>query len=180
MLRNPSSPPVRPDESISRRERLVRTCPRHIRKRSADMHVYAICRLAIAVAIGTLSGLAVAADEDSYHEHQHDDSRLSSEFVVFTSAEAHYFSTPMSTAQLNEDASLQADAVFAFNWKRFRMFGEYLLSSEEHDLERFQVGFEPVPETIVWGGRFHQPASGWNTEHHHGRYLQSAITRPSV
>ncbi len=68
----------------------------------------------------------------------------------------------------------------AINRGRFRLFGEYELSNEEHDLERFQVGFEPAADTIIWLGRFHQPASAWNTEHHHGRYLQTAITRPSV
>ena len=33
---------------------------------------------------------------------------------------------------------------------------------------------------MLWLGRFHQPASAWDTEHHHGRYLQTAITRPAI
>ena len=61
-----------------------------------------------------------------------------------------------------------------------RLFGEYLVSSVEHDLERFQIGYELVPDTLIWAGRFHQPASAWNVEHHHGRYLQTSITRPAV
>jgi hypothetical protein len=62
----------------------------------------------------------------------------------------------------------------------FRVFGEYFISSEEHDLERFQVGYEVIPDTVIWLGRFHQPGSAWDTEHHHGRYLQTAITRPAI
>ena len=60
------------------------------------------------------------------------------------------------------------------------MFGEFYVISDEHDLERLQFGYEFVPETVLWLGRFHQPASAWNTEHHHGRYLQTAITRPYI
>ncbi len=58
------------------------------------------------------------------------------------------------------------------------MFGEFYVTPDERDLERLQFGFEFVPETVLWVGRFHQPASAWNTEHHHGHYLQTAITRP--
>ena len=39
---------------------------------------------------------------------------------------------------------------------------------------------EFVPDTVLWLGRFHQPASAWNTEHHHGQYLQTDITRPYI
>jgi hypothetical protein len=47
-------------------------------------------------------------------------------------------------------------------------------------MERFQVGFEPVPDTLLWLGRFHQPGSAWNNEYHHGQHLQTTITRPSI
>jgi hypothetical protein len=63
---------------------------------------------------------------------------------------------------------------------QFRVFGEFLATPDEYDLERFQAGFEFVPETVLWLGRFHQPASAWNTEHHHGQYLQTDITRPYI
>jgi hypothetical protein len=70
--------------------------------------------------------------------------------------------------------------IFGLTHDQFRVFGEYFITADEHDLERFQVGYEVVPDTVVWLGRFHQPASAWDTEHHHGRYLQTAITRPSI
>ncbi len=79
-----------------------------------------------------------------------------------------------------DDPWLDADVVFGLTHEQFRVFGEYFITPEEHDLERFQVGYEVVPDTVIWLGRFHQPASAWDTEHHHGRYLQTAITRPSI
>ncbi len=133
-----------------------------------------------AILVGLLCAVAAFADEADSYNHVHTDSHPSSEFVLFASAEAHSFSTPASANQLNEDANAIGDAVFAINRGRFRLFGEYQLSNQEHDLERMQVGMEVVPDTVVWIGRFHQPASAWNTEHHHGRYLQTAITRPSI
>jgi len=99
--------------------------------------------------------------------------------IFFVSGEARHFSG-VEQDSLNEDAPLSVDAVFTFSHDRFRLFGEYLLTTREHDLERFQVGYEPVADTQVWLGRYHQPASAWNNENHHGRYLQTAITRPSV
>jgi hypothetical protein len=104
----------------------------------------------------------------------------SGEFVVFLSAEAHHFTAPETADELNEDANVIADALLAIDRDRFRLLGEFQLSREEHDLERFQVGFEPIADTVIWLGRFHQPGSAWNTEHHHGRYLQTSITRPAV
>ncbi|MBS0387108.1 MAG: hypothetical protein JSR15_01410 [Proteobacteria bacterium] len=144
------------------------------------MTKYARRRAVVAILAGLLcAGVAYADDMDGY-DHVHAGSHPSSEFVLFASLEGHEFSAPASANQLNEDANAIGDAVFAINRGRFRLFGEYQLSDEEHDLERFQVGMEVVPDTVVWIGRFHQPASAWNTEHHHGRYLQTAITRPSI
>lgn len=137
-------------------------------------------RFRSAILAGSLCAFAAHADDTSMYEHHSADGHPSSEFVLFASAEGHSFSSPASANQLNEDANVIGDAVFAINRGRFRLFGEYQLSDEEHDLERFQVGMEVVPDTVVWLGRFHQPASAWNTEHHHGRYLQTAITRPSI
>ncbi len=108
------------------------------------------------------------------HRHQE------KELVLFLSTEAHRISSSRSTDALNEDAWFSADIVLALTRDKFRLFGEYLVSPAEHDLERFQAGYELVPNAVVWLGRYHQPGSAWNTEHHHGRYLQTSITRPSI
>jgi hypothetical protein len=84
------------------------------------------------------------------------------------------------TGESGEDAWALGDLVFAAEHGRLRLMGEYNLTTEEHDFERLQVGFEPVPDTLLWLGRFHQPGSAWNNEFHHGPYLQTAVSRPSI
>lgn len=107
---------------------------------------------------------------------QHDHS--SGEFEVFVAAEAFHGSghAPRDDA----DHRIDADVVVGVTEHQFRVFGELFVAPGESDLERFQVGFEFAPETVLWLGRFHQPASAWNTEHHHGQYLQTDITRPYI
>ena len=106
------------------------------------------------------------------HEHS------SGEFEVFVAAEAFHGSgrAPRDDA----DPWINADVVVGATHHQFRVFGEFLATPHEYDLERLQMGFEFVPETVLWLGRFHQPASAWNTEHHHGQYLQTDITRPYI
>jgi hypothetical protein len=106
------------------------------------------------------------------HEHS------SGEFEVFVAAEAFHGSgrAPRDDA----DPWINADVVVGLTEHQFRVFGELLATPDEVDLERFQMGFEFVPETVLWLGRFHEPASAWNTEHHHGQYLQTDITRPYI
>src|SRR5258708_797172 len=119
--------------------------------------------------------VAALACQPARSQHRHSDS----EFDVFLSAEGvagHGQPHPRE----EDDAWFTADVVFGLTHDQFRVFGEYFITSEEHDLERLQVGYEVIPDTVLWVGRFHQPASAWDTEHHHGRYLQTAITRPSI
>jgi len=79
-----------------------------------------------------------------------------------------------------DDASADVDVLGSFSAGSFRVLGEFLLSTDEQELERLQFGWEVRPETYLWIGRFHQPASVWNTRHHHGSYLQPSITRPVI
>jgi hypothetical protein len=110
----------------------------------------------------------------AFAQHEH----MSNEFEMFVAAEA--FHGTGQTREGDDDTWFNADLVFGLTKHQFRVFGEFYITPNEHDLERLQFGFEFVPETVLWLGRFHQPASAWNTEHHHGRYLQTAITRPFI
>jgi len=75
---------------------------------------------------------------------------------------------------------VNADILYTHSRGRFRVLAETDLGSDDHEVERLQVGWQLRDDTLVWAGRFHQPASAWNTEHHHGQYLQTAITRPNI
>jgi hypothetical protein len=99
---------------------------------------------------------------------------------LFLSVRGQTSSKEVEPPDLDERTWGVGDLVFAGERGRLRLMGEYNLSTAEHDFERLQVGIEPVPDTLIWLGRFHQPGSAWNNEFHHGPYLQTAITRPSI
>jgi hypothetical protein len=71
------------------------------------------------------------------------------------------------------------DVFATAHWDRFRFLGEYFLSRDEHELERLQFGWL-LGDSTVWLGRFHTPLGYWNTQFHHGVYLQTAVTRPAI
>jgi hypothetical protein len=78
-----------------------------------------------------------------------------------------------------DEQKIAADVLFSLQHNSFKVFGEYLLTNHESDLERFQVGWEPSERSVIWLGRFHQASSVWNHEHHHGQFLQTSIARPA-
>lgn len=61
-----------------------------------------------------------------------------------------------------------------------RVLAEFLLSRDENELERFQLGWSAGSGATLWLGRFHAPTSYWNTAYHHGAYLQPSISRPGI
>ncbi len=91
---------------------------------------------------------AVAALSMSFAGHsalaQHEHS--TSEFEVFVAAEGlagHGQPHPRE-----DDPWFDADVIFGLTHEQFRVFGEYFITGDEHDLERFQVGYEVVPDTV--------------------------------
>jgi hypothetical protein len=128
------------------------------------------CRSILWTLVWSLS--ACAAQAQAEHEHS------SHEFEVFLAAQAVGGSGQRKPR--DDNSWFNADVILGLAHDKFRVFGEYFITPDEHELERFQLGYEFVPDTVLWVGRFHQPASAWNTEHHHGRYLQTSITRPAI
>lgn len=106
--------------------------------------------------------------------------QLQHELLVFPSVEIVRSDGLAVPNEDLDDELLSADVLFSLQQGPFRLFGEYLLTNHEADLERFQLGWEVSADTTLWLGRFHQPSSVWNHEHHHGRFLQTSITRPLV
>ena len=108
--------------------------------------------------------------------HQH----ATGNVELFLSLQTVAHDGPNDGLERPEDLWAAGDLVFAGNRGRWRALGEYHFGPGESDMERFQVGFEPVPDTLLWFGRFHQPGSAWNNEFHHGQHLQTTITRPAI
>lgn len=73
-----------------------------------------------------------------------------------------------------------SDFFYAGEWDTWHALAEYLLTDEEHEMERLQLGWRPTAEATVWLGRFHNPLGYWNTEYHHGDFLQTSISRPGI
>jgi hypothetical protein len=102
------------------------------------------------------------------------------EFLLLPSADvAGTFDRRAPNTQI-VDEILKADLLLSVQKGPFKVFAEYLVSDHEGDLERFQLGWQLSDETVLWVGRFHQPTSVWNHDHHHGQYLQTSITRPAI
>jgi hypothetical protein len=105
---------------------------------------------------------------------------LQHEFLVLPSAEVVGTFDRRAAVTRLEDEVLKADILFSLQKGPLKLFGEYLLSDHETDLERFQLGWQLSDDTVIWVGRYHQPTSVWNHDHHHGQYLQTSISRPSI
>jgi hypothetical protein len=105
---------------------------------------------------------------------------LQHEFLLLPSALAIGTFDRQSPQTQLYDQVVQADALLTLQKGSFKLFGEYLLSDHEGDLERLQLGWQLSSDTILWIGRYHQPTSVWNHDHHHGQYLQTSITRPAI
>ena len=105
---------------------------------------------------------------------------LQHEFLLLPSAIAVSTFDRQSPETQLYDQVVQADALLSLQKGPLRLFAEYLLSDHEGDLERFQLGWQLSSDTIIWIGRYHQPSSVWNHDHHHGQYLQTSISRPWI
>ena len=110
------------------------------------------------------------------------------EFFLFPQADALFRSgiNPPDSDQgghhgpLDEDHYEAAvDFFLTYEVGNFRFLGEYLMSTEEQDLERLQLGWV-FGSRLFWLGRFHNPVGDWNTRFHHGAYIQTSISRPAI
>jgi len=110
------------------------------------------------------------------------------EFFVFPQADAVFRSSidgPVRDEEghhgpLEDDHyEVAADLFLTFEIGNFRFLGEFLLSTDERDLERLQLGWV-VGSRLFWLGRFHNPVGDWNSRYHHGAYIQTSISRPAA
>ena len=102
------------------------------------------------------------------------------EFLAFPSVDGFYTFSESDSSVDDSSGNAALDLLYGYTGKRFRFLGEYLWSSEHAEFERLQAGLSIGDDTLVWGGRFHAPAKFWNSEYHHGQYLQTSITRPAL
>ncbi len=102
------------------------------------------------------------------------------QFVFFPGIDT--FDTFSESSDVVDDSfeRLSADVLYSYSNERFRFLAEYLWSSSESELERLQAGWQLNDNSLLWFGRVHSPARYWMSEFHHGQFLQTSITRPSL
>lgn len=102
------------------------------------------------------------------------------EFLAFPSVDGFYTFSESDTSVDESSTNAALDLLYGYSGDRFRFLGEFLWSSEEAEFERLQAGARIADDMFLWGGRFHAPTKFWNSEYHHGQYLQTSITRPAL
>jgi len=100
------------------------------------------------------------------------------ELILFGSAEANHVDPELLPS--TNDALATADVLYSLTHNRLRFLAEYIVSTEESEMERLQFGWLPHETTWLFTGRYHQPTNFWGSIYHHGQYLQTSITRPSI
>lgn len=103
------------------------------------------------------------------------------EFLLFPQVGGAYRSGLESGSGL-ETRELDAgvDIFLTADYGRLRLLGEFLWSDEMRDMERLQLGWLIGPDTTLWLGRYHNPLGYWNTQYHHGSYMQTSLSRPEI
>jgi hypothetical protein len=112
-------------------------------------------------------------------------------FAVFarpvTAADFLLFPSITAAHQTEQDTDLAAkkfvpavDIFYTSEFEQTRFLAEFLKSSQEAELERLEFGWRIMPGKTLWVGRFHNALSFWNTQMHHGDFLQSSLSRPTV
>lgn len=102
------------------------------------------------------------------------------EFLLFPSVEV-FDNTALDDEQFDSAGYITiADFMYSYSGNRLRFLAEYVLSTEESEIERLTAGWLFGEQTMLWIGRFHQPSKYWTTEYHHGQYLQTSLSRPGI
>lgn len=103
-----------------------------------------------------------------------------SEYLFFPHIGAIFRSELADDSLLDSDDYKYGVGVFATaEYRNLLFLGEVLLSNDEQEIERIQLGWT-LGDNKVWLGRFHNPIGYWNSQFHHGSYLETSISRPSI
>lgn len=131
------------------------------------------CRSRFRSLLPTLSAILLMFGVAHAEEPQHN-------LLLFASVDT--FDTFDESTVISDDtwARITGDILYSYSGGDFRFLAEYLWSSSEAELERMKAGWQVRDDTMVWFGRFHATAKHWTSEYHHGQFLQTSITRPSL
>lgn len=101
------------------------------------------------------------------------------ELLLFPEAGVTFRDDP-DPGEPRPDVDLGVDLFFAADRGRARVLAEYFWGEREREIERLQLGWGAPGEATVWVGRFHNPLGYWNTQFHHGTFVQTSVSRPGI
>jgi hypothetical protein len=128
-----------------------------------------------ACTLGFSTSVHASAEEEGDHSHHNH----AGDLLFFPDITGTHDSISVPGLKQNE-LMPEVDIFYSTEHERLRFLAEFLLSRDEHDMERLQVGWLAHPTTTLWIGRFHNPLGFWNSAHHHGAFMQTTISRPGI
>ena len=127
--------------------------------------------------IGTLMGLVLYL----YASMHSPDAEAAQDFFLFPRVNVIHNSDTRANSDLKRnDFDPSVDLFYTGEFEKWRVLGEVFVSEDEHEAERLQIGWLTDSNDTIWFGRFHNPQGYWNTQCHHGTYLQTSVSRPGI
>jgi hypothetical protein len=102
------------------------------------------------------------------------------ELLFFPYITGGYFSgLPADSTRDSAEDDFGVDIFATMESGKLVVLAETLVSKKDQHIERLQIGMK-VGNSTAWLGRFHNPIGYWNSQFHHGAYLQTTVSRPFV
>lgn len=109
------------------------------------------------------------------------DTQIPGDFFVFPNLQLSRLSgSGVAANAKRNDIEPAIDLFYSYQENSFLLLIEYFVNQNENEFERLQLGWAVDKNTRFWLGRFHNPLGIWNTDFHHGTYLQTTISRPAI
>ena len=103
------------------------------------------------------------------------------EFFLFPRINVVHTTNTANISDLKRnDIDPAVDLFYTGEFEKWRALGEVFASGDEVDVERLQVGWLTDFNSTIWIGRFHNPEGYWNTQCHHGTFMQTTVDRPGI
>lgn len=104
-----------------------------------------------------------------------------SEWLFFPTVTAsHRTGLPQGDELKRNDIEPALDVLGIGSLGSMNWLAEIFVSEHEQELARLYVGWQLNPQNTLSVGKFHNLQGYWNTQFHHGAYLQTTIAKPGV
>ena len=104
-----------------------------------------------------------------------------SEWLFFPAVTAvHRTGLPQGDELARNHIEPVLDVLGTGNFGTMPWLAEIFVSEQEQELARLSVGWRLNPQNTLSVGKFHNLQGYWNTQFHHGAYLQTTIDKPGV